>query len=79
MNWQKCSVCSNQNKLVGGKAGNVISKLCTGQATKNGLVNCSAEPLGAHCDEEMANQDIQKRSVFGHIQTQKYENEQEKI
>ena len=39
-------------------------------------MNCSAEPLGAHCDEEMANQDIQKRIVFGHIQTQKYENEQ---
>ena len=53
--WHKCSICPNQNKMVGGKAGNVISKLCTGQATKKGLVNRSAEPLGAHWDEEMTN------------------------
>ena len=46
-------LCSNQNKMVGGKAG-VIIKLCTGQATKNGSVDCSAEPSGAHWDEEMA-------------------------
>ena len=37
MKWHKCSVCSNQNKIVGGKAGNVISKLCAGQATKTGV------------------------------------------
>ena len=41
--------------MVGGKAGNVIRKLCAGQATKKGLVNRSAELLGAHWDEEMTN------------------------
>ena len=39
--------------MVGGKAGNVISKLCTGQATKNESVNRFAEALGAHWDKEM--------------------------
>ena len=58
MNWRECSVCSNQNKVVGGEAGNLISKLCTNLATKNGLVNRSAEPLGAHWDEEVANKKI---------------------
>ena len=41
--------------MVRGEAGNIISKLCAGQATKNGSVNRSAEPLGAHRDEEAAN------------------------
>ena len=36
------------------EAGNVISKLCAGQATKKGSVNSSAEPVGAHWGEEMA-------------------------
>ena len=44
--------------MVGGEADNVISKLCTGQATENGSVNHSAELLGAHRDEEAANKDI---------------------
>ena len=39
--------------MVGGKAGNVISKLCAGQATKNESVNRFAEALGAHWDKEM--------------------------
>ena len=38
------------------EAGNAISKLCAGQATENVLVDCSAEPLGAHWVEEMANE-----------------------
>ena len=29
--------------MVGGEAGNAVSKLCAGQATKTGLVNYSAE------------------------------------
>ena len=36
------------------EAGNVISKLCAGQATKKGSVNGSAEPVGAHWGEDMA-------------------------
>ena len=36
------------------EAGNTISKLCAGQATKKGSVNGSAEPVGAHWGEEMA-------------------------
>ena len=51
-------VCLDQNKIVGGEPGDVISKLCTGQATKNGSVNRSTEPLGAHWDEEMTNKEI---------------------
>ena len=39
-----------------GEAGNAISKLCTGKATKNVLVDRSAEPLGAHWDAEIANE-----------------------
>ena len=46
---------SVQSEIVGGEAGNVISKLCPGQATKFGFVNHSAEPLRAHWDEEMKN------------------------
>ena len=41
--------------MVGGEAGIAISKLCASQVTKNGWVGCSAEPLRAHWDEEMAN------------------------
>ena len=44
--------------MVGGEAGNVISILCTGQATNNGSVDCSAKPLGTHWDEEMAKNEI---------------------
>ena len=56
-NWTgwKLIVCSNRNKVAGRLAGNATSKLCTSQATKIGLVNCSTEPLEAHWDEEMAN------------------------
>ena len=50
---QKCSVCSTE--IVGSEAGDAMTKLCGRQATKNGWVGCSAKPLGAHCDEEMAN------------------------
>ena len=41
--------------MAGRLAGNATRKLRSSQATKIGLVNCSAEPLGAHWDEEMAN------------------------
>ena len=36
------------------EAGNTISKLFAGQATKKGSVNSSAGPVGAHWCEEMA-------------------------
>ena len=39
-------VCANQNKICVGKVGNAISKLYASQATKNFLVNGSAEPVG---------------------------------
>ena len=61
--------------MVGGEAGNVIGKLCAGQATKNGLTNHSVEPLEAHQGEQLVNKEIWKRSLCGHILTQKYENE----
>ena len=41
--------------MAGGEAGNVISKLCAGQATEKGSVNYSAGSMGAHWDEEMTN------------------------
>ena len=41
--------------MVGGEAGNAISKLSAGQETKHRWVGHSAETLGAHLDEEMAN------------------------
>ena len=44
-----------ENKMAGGKASNKISKLCTSQATKNVLVDGSAEPVGAYWDGEKAN------------------------
>ena len=43
------------NKMVGGKAGDKISKLCTGQATKNVLEDGSTEPMGVHWDGEKTN------------------------
>ena len=58
-------VCSNWNKTGGDEAGNVISKLCTGQATKKGPVNHSAEPMRAHWEEEMANKcNIETKHVW---------------
>ena len=42
---------------------------------KQSLVNCSAEPLGAHCGEEMTNERNKERSMFGHVQTKKHKNE----
>ena len=48
------------------KASNAINKLCAGQATKNVLVDHSAEPLRVHWDGEMANeQNIEAK----HVQT----------
>ena len=37
-------VCANQNKICVGEAGNVTSNLCADKATKNVLVDGSAEP-----------------------------------
>ena len=36
--------------MVGGEAGNKISKLCAGQPTKNVLVGGSTESMRAHWD-----------------------------
>ena len=36
----------NKKKYLSGEAGYAISKLCAGQATKNVLVDRSAEPYG---------------------------------
>ena len=44
-----------ENKIVGGEAGNKISKLCAGQATENVLSDGSSGPVWAHCDGEKAN------------------------
>ena len=44
-------VCANQSRMSVGEAGNAISLLCAGQATKNVLVDGSAEAccqMGAH-------------------------------
>ena len=41
--------------MVDGEAGNTIRKLCSSQMSKYLWVGGSAEPLGAHWDEEMAN------------------------
>ena len=58
-------VCSNWNKMAGGEAGNVISKLCAGQATEKGSVNCSAGSMGAHWNEEMTNKwNIETKHVW---------------
>ena len=52
-NGENVIVCGKPNSLCC-EVGDVISKLCASQATKNGSVDCSAEPLRAHWDEEMA-------------------------
>ena len=44
-----------ENKIVGGEAGNKISKLCAGHATKIVLEDGSTEPVWAHWDGEKAN------------------------
>ena len=65
MKWNKCNVCSNQNKVCVGEVGNAISILCTGNATKNVLMDGSAEPryqMG-HMKHET------KQNIFRHIQT----------
>ena len=42
--------------MAGGEAGNAISKLCVGRATKNVYVDRSAEPFVAHWDGEKADE-----------------------
>ena len=46
-----------------GEAGNVISKSCAGQATKNMLMDGSAEPM-----EKRQMDEVQKRDMFRRIQ-----------
>ena len=46
------------------KVGNAISKLCARHATKNVLVNGSAEPL-------LGDTGAQKQNIFRHAQTKK--------
>ena len=53
------------------EVGNGISKLCTSQATKNVLLDCSVEPLEAHCDREIANG---KNIAIKHAQTCSFKN-----
>ena len=57
--------------MVGGEAGNAISKFCAGRTTKNEWVDHSAEPFIAHWDGEIANKSL-KRNKFRHVKTQKY-------
>ena len=56
--------------MVGGEAGNAVSKLCTGQATKNGLVNYSAELWECTGMKKWQINEAQKGSMCGHIQLQ---------
>ena len=58
---------------------NAISKLCTGQVTKNESVDHSAEPLRAHWDEEIANKwNIEMKHVWTYSNS-KIKNELAKI
>ena len=51
-NGENVIVCGKPNFLRC-EAGDVLRKLCTGQATKNGSMDRSAEPLRAHWDEKI--------------------------
>ena len=51
-NGESVIVCGKPNSLRC-EAGDVISKLCASQATKNGSVDLSVDPFGSHWDEEM--------------------------
>ena len=61
-----------ENKMVGGKTGNKISKLCAGQATKNVLEDGSTEPVWAHWagTEKRQMDEAQKRNLFRHLKTE---------
>ena len=48
------SVETKIKKSLSGEAGHGNNELCAGQATKNVLVDCSAEPVGAHWDRMIA-------------------------
>ena len=52
-NGENVIVCGKPNSLCC-DAGDVISKFCASQATKNGSLDRSTEPLGAHWDEQIA-------------------------
>ena len=54
-----------EKKMVDGKAGIKISKLCAGQVTKNVLEDASTEPVWAHWDGEKAT----GRTETKHFQT----------
>ena len=57
--------------MVGGEAGNAISKLSAGQETKHRWLGHSAETLGAHLKKKWQINDTWQRNMFGNIQTQK--------
>ena len=48
------SVETKIKKSLSDEAGHGNNELCAGQATKNVLVDCSAEPVGAHWDRMIA-------------------------
>ena len=52
-NGENVIVCGKPN-FVCCEACDLISKFCASQATKNGSLDRSAEPLGAHWDEQIA-------------------------
>ena len=57
-----------KNKMVGGKAGNKISKLCAGQATKN-ICRMALLSLYGHTEmEKRLVDEVQKRNIFRHNQ-----------
>ena len=68
-NGENVIVCGKPNSLCC-EAGDVIIKLCTGQATKNGLMDRSAEPLGAHWDEQIAKKIEHRNEASLHISRQ---------
>ena len=61
-------VCANQNRMCAGEAGNAISLLCAGQATKNGLVVDALLSLATRWGR-MKHET--KRNLFRHIQIEK--------
>ena len=73
----KRQLCAQaENKMVGGEAGNKISKLCAGHATKNVLGVVPPSLCGHTGMEKRQEEEAQKRNIFRHVQTKKcvYEN-----
>ena len=64
------SVETKIKKSLSGEAGHGNNELCAGQATKNVLVDCSAEPVGAHWDRMIAKTRNIEWNIFIHSKTQ---------